>query len=262
MRARTAEPGRGPRTAGRWQGWISLGLLLVLWQVAAAVLATRFLPGPIAVAIQIWVLATEGHLIQDFGRTLWRALLGFVISMLLGTVLGLTLGRYPVLDRLFGNWVVVGLNMPAIVIAILCYIWLGLTETALVLAVVLNKTPLVTTTIREGARSFDPELDELAQAFRLPRGRVLRLIQLPQLLPFLLAAARTGLSLVWKIVLVFEVLGSDGGVGFRISIFFQFFDIRNILAYTSVFIGIVMVIEYMVLRPVEGRLLAWRTDPR
>ena len=81
---------------------------------------------------------------------------------------------------------------------------------------------------------------------------------MPQLLPYLLAAARTGLSLIWKIVLVFEVLGSDGGVGFRIAVFFQFFDVTAILAYTTAFILIVFAFEYLLLRPIEGRVLRWR----
>jgi NitT/TauT family transport system permease protein len=212
----------------------------------------------VAVGAHAWVLAAEGHLVADFARTLARALSGFAAAMVLGTALGLALGRVRALDRLFAPWVVVGLNIPAIVVAIICYIWLGLTEFALVLAVVINKVPLVTTTVREGVRSLAPEYDELAQAFRMPAARRLRLILVPQLMPFILAAARTGLSLVWKIVLVFEVLGSDGGVGFRVSLFFQFFDMKGILAYTCTFIAVVMMVEYGVLRPVERKVLAWR----
>ena len=77
-------------------------------------------------------------------------------------------------------------------------------------------------------------------------------------MPFVLAAARTGLSLIWKIVLVFEVLGSDGGVGFRVSVFFQFFDITGLLAYTVAFILVVLAFEYLVMRPIERRVLRWR----
>ena len=56
------------------------------------------------------------------------------------------------------------------------------------------------------------------------------------------------------------MLGSDGGVGFRISVFFQFFDIKGILAYSTAFILFVFGFEYLVLRPLEGRALRWRAD--
>ena len=218
----------------------------------------RLFPSPIAVGVELWDLALNGKLIADLGKTLYRALFAFIVAMAIGTAIGIALGRVRWADRLFSSWVVVGLNLPAIVIAMALYIWLGLTETALIIAVVLNKVPLVIVNIREGVRSFSRDYDELAAAFRMPLGRRLRLIFVPQLMPFVLAAARTGLSLIWKIVLVFEVLGSDGGVGVRVSVFFQLFDITGLLAYTVAFILVVLAFEYLIMRPIERRVLRWR----
>ena len=218
----------------------------------------RLFPSPIAVAVEMWNLATTGRLFEDLGRTLIRATIAFVAAMAIGTAIGIAFGRVRWIDRLFSGWLLAGLNLPAIVVAIVLYIWLGRTEDALILAVGINTVPLVITTIREGVRSFAHEYDELAAVFRMPDLRRLRLIFIPQLTPYLLAAARTGLSLIWKIVLVFEVLGSDGGVGYRVSIMFQFFDITGILAYTAAFILVVLAFEYVLLRPLERRVLRWR----
>lgn len=251
---------RAEKSIGMRLEWLSLPLLLLIWHGMAMIATSRFLPSPVFVAGHILDLTMNGHLVADFGKTLTRAITGFFVAMILGGVLGFALGRVSALDRLFGPWVLVGMNMPAIVVAIICYIGLGLSEFALILAVVINKTPLVITTIREGVRSFLPEYDELGMAFRMPFLRRLRLIYLPQLMPFLMTAARTGLALIWKIVLVFEVLGSDGGVGFRVSIFFQYFDMGGILAYTTAFVAMVMVFEHGVLRRVERRVVRWRKD--
>lgn len=220
--------------------------------------AHRLLPTPVAVGAELWELATRGSLLTDLGKTLLRAGAGFAIAMVAGTAIGIALGRTAWADRLFSAWLVVGLNLPAIVVAIVVYIWMGLTDVALVTAVAINKVPLVAATLREGVRSMARDHDELALALRMPFWRRMRLIVFPQLLPFLLAAARTGLSLIWKIVLVFEVLGSDGGVGYRIAVMFQFFDIAGILAYASAFIGVVLAFEYGVMRMLERRLLRWR----
>jgi NitT/TauT family transport system permease protein len=229
--------------------------------VLATLFPGRLFPTPVSVAVELWDLTLHGKLLADLGKTLFRASTAFVIAMAIGTAVGIALGRVRWADRLFSSWVVVGLNLPAIVIAIALYIWMGLTETALIIAVVLNKVPLVIVNIREGVRSFSRDYDELAAAFRMPLARRLRLIFVPQLMPFALAAARTGLSLIWKIVLVFEVLGSDGGVGFRVSVFFQFFDITGILAYTTAFILVVLAFEYLIMRPIEHRVLRWRPAP-
>jgi NitT/TauT family transport system permease protein len=162
------------------------------------------------------------------------------------------------MDTFFDGWLVLGLNIPALVIIILCYIWFGLTEVAVVVAVAINKIPLVVVTVREGARAVDRELLQVAQVYRLPRARILFKTYLPQLYPYLMAAARSGLSLIWKIVLVVELLGRSNGVGFQLHSFFQFFDIASILAYTLAFVGVILFFEMAVLRPLELRLTRWR----
>lgn len=251
--------GKGAReSAARLAGWASLPLFLILWQGAAMLAGSRLLPGPVAVAGRCLDLAREGPLAADFAATGLRALAGFALAMVAGCALGLWLGRNTVADRLFGPWLTVGLNLPALILAILCYVALGLTEGALILAVVLNKTPLVAVTLRQGVRALDPAWDEMAAAFRLSRRARLRHILLPQLAPALLTAARTGLALIWKIVLVFELLGADGGVGFRVAIFFQTFDMAGLLAYAAGFIALVMLAEHGLIAPVERRVLAWR----
>ena len=242
----------------RLAGLASLPLLLAVWAVLAAVLDDPLVPGPLAVMAEIGQQAATGHLAEDFGRTLGRAFAAFALAMALGTLFGAILGRFRLVDGLFSGWVVIGLNIPALVVAIMCYIWLGLTETALILAVTINKTPLVTTTLREGVRALSADYRELAAVYRMSLPRHLRLVVIPQLIPYLLTAARTGLALVWKIVLVFEVLGSDGGVGFRIGIFFGFFDMTAILAYALCFVAVVLAVEYCGMRPLERRMLGWR----
>lgn len=248
------------RMAGVPLELVGIVLLVVGWQIGATLFPSRLFPTPVAVAVNIWDLTVNGRLISDMGKTLMRTGISFFVAMGLGIAIGVAFGRNAALDRLFSTWVIVGLNVPAIVVAVVLYVWLGLTELALILAVTLNKLPIVIATIREGVRSFSRDFDELALAFRMPRWRRMRLIAVPQLMPFVLAAARTGLSLIWKIVLVFEVLGSDGGIGFRIQTFFQFFDISGIFAYTIAFIAVVFIFEYLVLRPLERSILRWRAD--
>ena len=81
---------------------------------------------------------------------------------------------------------------------------------------------------------------------------------LPQLAPFLAASARSGLALIWKIVLVVELLGRSNGVGFQLHLFFQLFDVPSILAYTIAFVIVVQVLELGVLQPWERHVGRWR----
>jgi NitT/TauT family transport system permease protein len=182
----------------------------------------------------------------------------FVVAMLAGTAIGLALGLVERLDHWLRPWLIILLNIPALVIIILSYVWLGLTETALLVAVALNKIPSVAVTLREGARALDRDFSEVAQVYRFGPVKTFRDVVLPQLAPYLLAAARNGLSLVWKIVLVAEYLGRPNGVGFEIGVAFQLFDIPLLLAYSLSFAGVVLVIETLLVQPFETRLTRWR----
>jgi NitT/TauT family transport system permease protein len=77
-------------------------------------------------------------------------------------------------------------------------------------------------------------------------------------MPYIAAAARSGLALIWKIVLVAEFLGRPNGVGFEIGVAFQLFDIPLLLAYSLSFAAIVFAIETVLVQPFEAQLSRWR----
>ena len=81
---------------------------------------------------------------------------------------------------------------------------------------------------------------------------------LPQLAPYLASAGRSGVSLIWKIVLVVEFLGRSDGVGFKIHLYFQLFDVGMVLAYALSFVVVMLAIETLLLRPWETRAGRWR----
>jgi NitT/TauT family transport system permease protein len=236
----------------------SLALFFIAWFAGSLVAGEQMLPGPDTVLATILTEARSGDLFLHLGATLARVLVAFTLAMTLGAAIGLAMGRSPVIDRLGDPWLIVLLNLPALVIIVLAYIWGGLTETAAVLAVAINKLPTAVVTVREGARALDPALDEMARVFAMPRWKALRHVVLPQLAPYLAAAARSGLSLVWKIVLIVELLGRPNGVGFEIGVAFQLFDIPLLLTYSLSFAAVVLVIETLLVQPFETRVSRWR----
>ena len=244
-------------------GWrlLSLGLLIAAWYAGSLFAGERLLPAPQVVALAMLDEARSGALALNLGVTLARVAAAFIIAMALGSALGLIMGRSRVSDRLGDPWLIVLLNLPALVIIVLAYIWAGLTEIAAVSAVALNKLPIATVTVREGARSLDTALDEMAQVFRMRAWTRIRHIMLPQLAPYLAAAARSGLSLVWKIVLIVELLGRPNGVGFEIGVAFQLFDVTRILAYALAFVAVMLAVETLLVQPLERHIARWRQRP-
>lgn len=240
--------------------WVvgSIAAFFAFWEATALIVQHRHLPGPSVVFAAMMRELANGQLLYHIAMTLYRVAIAFTLAMLIGSAIGIALGRNANADRFFDTWLILFLNLPALVIIILCYVWFGRTEVAAILAVAINKIPNAAVVVREGARSISRDLAEMAQMYNFGFWRTLRHVTLPQLAPFFLAAARNGLSLVWKIVLVVELLGRSDGVGFQLGVYFHMFDVAMILAYALAFIFVVQIIEFGVLQPLSARVNRWR----
>ena len=246
-----------PANTLTYQG-LSIAGGLALWFVAAALVASPLLPGPIEVIDFARRSIASGEMPYQMSITLARVAASFVVAMAFGLAIGLAMGQSRLANRIGDPWLIFFLNVPALVIIIMSIVWFGLTEAAAIGAVALNKIPNVAVTVREGARALDPRLDDLARIYRLSAFERLRQVVVPQLQPFFAAAARSGISLIWKIVLVVELLGRSNGVGFQLHLYFQLFDVTAILGYTLVFVALMIAIEVFLVQPYERYATRWR----
>lgn len=250
--------GSGVASRLAWWGASLAGFVAVWWIVATIYGDAKLLPPPPDVLAALVAAAKTGALFTNLTVTLGRVAASFFLAMTIGSALGIVMGMSKTADRLLGPWVVLFLNLPALVIIMLCYVWFGLIEAAAVAAVAINKIPNVAVTLREGAAALSRDLAEMAAIYRFSRWKTLRHVILPQLAPYFAAAARSGLALVWKIVLVVELLGRPNGVGFELQTAFQLWDVATILAYALAFGLIVQAIELGVIQPWERAANRWR----
>ena len=236
----------------------SISIFFLIWELSSRLLEVDLLPGPENVFEKIIEEFESNELFFHTLITLKRVFISFIIAMFIGSFFGIFMGRREKLNVFLDDWLVLGLNVPALVIIILSYVWFGLNEVAAILAVSLNKIPMVAVIMREGARSLEKDYIDVGKLYKIPKKKFFMKILLPQLYPYILSSARSGLSLIWKIVLVVELLGRSDGVGFKLYGFFQFFDIAGILAYTLVFVLLIIFVEFIIVRPFEKRISMWK----
>ncbi|MGH1413440.1 MAG: ABC transporter permease [Pelagimonas sp.] len=239
---------------------LSLLGLGAVWFIAARLgNDPDILPSPLVVWDVIVAESQSGKLWFHMSQTFVRVMAAFCLAMSVGSALGIWLGSRPRVNRWLDPWVTVMLNLPALVIIVLCYLWIGLNEIAAIVAVALNKTAMVTVTIREGVRALDRGVADMAQVYRMSFWTRLRHVIWPQLGPFVATSTRNGLAVIWKIVLVVEFLGRSNGVGFQIHLYFQLFDTATVLAYAISFTAVMLLVEYLVVQKWETRANAWRS---
>lgn len=238
---------------------LSLLAMLALWWLAAWLGDdASVLPSP----AEVWRIflgeMADGEMQLHFTATLLRVAAAFSLAMGFGCLIGFVMGVNATINRWFSAWLVVLLNVPALVVIVLCYLWIGLNEAAAITAVALNKTAMVAVSIREGVQALDPRLRDMASVFRMSRAAQLRHVILPQLWPYVAASTRNGLAIIWKIVLVVEFLGRSNGIGFQIHLYFQLFETGYVLAYALSFVAFMLLLEFTLLRTLETRATRWR----
>lgn len=236
--------------------------MLLTWQLITFLYSPDYLPSIVEIGKSWFFHWAQGTLFEDLIATLTRVAISFFLAMFVGLLMGVIFGTFRTANQLFQPFLLFFLNLPALVTIILCYIWIGLEESAAILAVFINKLPMVIVAVREGTRVIDTKLMDVAKVYDVSLTRTFFYVYLPQLYPFILAAARNGLALIWKIVLVVELLGRSNGIGFGLHNLFQFFDIAGILAYAFSFMVIMFLVDFLIFKPLEKKIQRGRDDVR
>ena len=193
-----------------WRGTISIGIVLLLWHLAAAYLVERdlILVGPID-AVQAMIDTWQSG-------ELWRHMkvsgkefgMGFGIGSAIGVPLGLVLGTLPKMKE-YLDPILNGLYAtPLIALAPLFILWFGIGEKkTIVLIIILVSLPVAVNT-DVGIRSTDQVLLEAARSFGANRFRRFTMVQLPWSLSFIVTGLRLGVGRGLIGVVVGELFGS------------------------------------------------------
>jgi NitT/TauT family transport system permease protein len=239
---------------------ISVLLIFGLWSLASAGVGTAVIPSPVRVWAAFQDALGEGYIWRDMTVTSGRLVAAFVLAMVLATTIGLAIGTIGWVARMFDFWVTIAAAVPSLLYIVIAYLWLGLNDTAAIVAAAVVVAPSATFNVIQGVRSIDPGLSEMARAFGVSKLSVTRRVLFPQTLPYLFAAARSCLALTWKIVIFVELMGRSSGVGYRIQYFYSLFNMERVLASALPFMLVMLLVELVVMRRLEQYLFRWRRE--
>ncbi len=256
---RAAARGKRKHLALLVAGW---AVMLGIWQVAAYYLPFGTLPNPLEVSVEMWEIVASGALVSDFLASVLKTFAGFGVAVLIGAPVGYLMGRYNYWKAFFLDGVTVAGTIPALTYAVLSLIIFGLSNLGPVLAVALVSTPYVALNVAEGIRGVDQNLVRMSQAFGRSPQQIRRDVFVPTIVPYLFAAVRMSFAVAWKVEALTEVFGGTNGVGFQIRTEYQLFDITGVIAWMALFIVFMLLIERLLLRKLERRVLAWRPEER
>jgi len=191
-------------------------------------------------------------------QTLSRIFAGLIVSMLIGTALGLSMGLQRNVEAFLDSWIMVLLTFPAVCWAFLSVLWFGLSDIGPVLTIVLIVFPFVAMNVWEGTKAIEKELIDMAKVYKAKRYLTIRKVLIPQLMPYLFSSMRIALSLSWKIALVGEAFAVGSGVGQKLIYYFEDTRVDMMLAWGISFMIVMVLIDLFVFRIWERKTFAWR----
>lgn len=247
--------------AWRLAPFFSIGLLLVAWEaLAQSRTFTPFvLPAFSAVVERIWSDLTAGDLLINTGLTLYRAIVGFLISAIGGVALGMAMSRSLGVRWFFDPIISVGFPMPKIAFLPVIILWLGFYDLSKISIIVFDAIfPVVTATIA-GIKSVERELLWSARNMGAKEPELLRQIVLPAALPMILTGMQVALPLSMIVAVVAEMLMGGYGIGGAMMTASRFADSRGVFAgiVEIAVVGYVLVKGMALLR---RRLLVWHQE--
>jgi len=234
--------------------------VLALWQLLSLFTPYWMFPGigELASATRTAIVHPQFQpYLTNLSDTFFRLAVGFVLSVVVGSVVGTLMGLRRNVEAFFRSWVVLGLSLPAIAVAFALVISLGPVEWVPILTVTVVGVPFVVLNMWEGTQDLDRDVGEMADFYGASRYQRFRHVLLPQVLQYLFPSMYWALVVSWKVLFIAEVFGSQSGVGYMVSYWFSQQRVDMLLGWVVVPVFVVILAQEA-LRYAEHHVMAWR----
>jgi NitT/TauT family transport system permease protein len=146
-----------------------------------------------------------------------EVLAGFILGSLLGAFIGYLIGMSPTAEFALSPYILALQIAPKVAFAPLFILWMGFTVYPKILVAILIVFFPVMVNVLTAIRTVDPDLINLARAFKASRAQIFWKIEFPASLPPLFAGLRIGSTLAVVGVVVGELVGGNSGLGYLLS---------------------------------------------
>lgn len=243
--------------AARKEPIISFAVILVSWQIASFFLPPYLIPSVDVIVVAFIEIVVNIGLLGDVLITMGRIFLGLVLAFIIGTILGVFMGftqtvekhTLPVLHFIMG--------IPALSWVVFAIIWFSHVETRIAFILLAGCLPNFALIIHDGIKSISKEYLDMLRAMRPTRKQLFSKLILPGMIPAVLTAWKVNLGLAARVVIVAELVGATRGVGNKLLLAQELFEMPKAIAWTLVLVAFLLISQLVILM-LEHKLLRWR----
>lgn len=220
-------------------------LLAAAWQLAAAFNPPFLFPSLIDVFARVFEILTTWSQFSNVLSTALRILAGLAGAFVLGAILGIAITKFKVADRLLAPALTFFQGVPALSWVVFAIIWFHGVEFRILFIMIITTLPAFTFQVVGAIRGMDKDLSEMVMSFRPTRWKYFTAMLLPGVLPEMVTAWKVNIGNASRVVVVAELVGSSGGVGFQLLQQQQLFDMAGALAWTLQLVFFVLLFQWV-----------------
>ncbi|WP_115790229.1 ABC transporter permease [Arthrobacter silvisoli] len=242
----------------------ALVVLILVWQfyVSLGLKRRDQVPGPLDVLGQMGVLWSEGKVQESVWTSLQRGLLGFLISVVIATPVGLLLAQAAPLRRAFGP-LISGLQvLPSVAWVPASIIWFGLSDATVYFVVFMGAIPSIINGLISGVDQIPPQFRSVGKVLGASRLQMALQIILPAALPGYIGGLKQGWAFSWRSLMAAEIIATGGTIGFGLGSLLDqgrlLSDMAIVMSAILLILAVGILIELLVFGPIEKRLLQRR----
>jgi len=246
-----------PRARQFLQASASIVVLMGAWQIASFYFPDYLFPPLQKIIARTWqILVTWSELSQVL-ETAARIFIGLAGAFIVGSLLAIPIGRYPKIESYITPFLVFLQGIPALSWVIVAIIWFKGTEFRIAFIMIIPTLPAFTFQVIDSYRSMSKDLFEMTMSFRPSGWTLFRVLIVPTIVPGIITAFKVNLGNSARVVVVAELVGATGGVGYQLLLQQQLFDMAGAIAWTLQLVLFVLVTQ-SILGLLEGYLLRYR----
>ncbi|MEO8539022.1 MAG: ABC transporter permease [bacterium] len=229
--------------------------LLGIWKLISVmeIWPSYTFPPPEDVFEDLKLLAQDGIIWHAIRTTMERMAIGYSLSILIGLVIGISMGSFKWVDETVGSLVLGLQSLPSITWFPLAILWFGLSEHAIIFVVLMGSVNSIAISSAAGVKSIPPLLLRASNMFGGPWWQKLIYVILPAMLPSMVQGLKLGWSFAWRSLLAAELLFVSISLGHLLSIGRDLNDVSEVVSIMLVIVALGMAMD----RIVFGRLEGW-----
>lgn len=242
----------------------ALALVVLAWQclVWAHVKPEWALPPVSDIASALGRAITSGRAWEAVSTSLRRGVIGFCSALVLGTVIGVVVGRVRLARRAFRPLLSAMQSLPSVAWVPFAVMMFYLTDATIYLVILLSAVPSIAMGLIGGLDQVPPLHAKAGRALGASRTQLVRHVLLPAAMPTCLAGIKQGWAFAWRSLMAAELIVQSPRLGFGLGSMLDQAqansDMPTVMAALVLVLVVGLAVEVLVFSPIERAVLRRR----